>query len=804
MEFLSKEFSEDQLNELQGLFPAVRSYLQLLKNDSADINPLKKQRHEEWLRVVGHSYYNSEAQKSLLKRWSDFIKQSLATQLAKQLPDLEVFALGKLGAEELNLSSDVDLILIGDPQNTSPAKLRKWINFFEERDQFGFIMRVDIDIRPGGKSSPIVQSFDQIENYYHNHGETWERLALIRLQKIYGNDDSIDDKVDQLKKYFCFRKHIDYHIFDEFSRLRGKIHFEISKKLKDGDYNVKLSPGGIRDIELFSHCLCLIHGGRNPQIISHATDTLLKNMAVANLIPLEDQDFLISHYWRLRRLENLIQAKNDSQIHHCGLTDPLIALCFGSFDIFHEQIERCNQIVSDFIKPKESFQKSFGDKKEEQKLFLNKNGFVGEKNWDNWNKLMSYTVLSSKSSEREDLRKQVIVSFIQEIGTHSFDKEMSLQHLTDFFKRIRAKNSFFRFFQVHPEIIKEICYLFSYSPFLSHKITQRPELIDSIIYRAQASPPEDLESYLEFLADHKQLSQILYSTDFLKDHDLNKLFEKLSFSADFITSGLLKAVGLDQDIRILRLGKWGGTELGLHSDLDFIFITKEEDENGLLHKKARKFLNLIQSTYRAGNLYEIDMRLRPSGKAGPMLVTEDMLLDYLKNRAAAWERQAYLKASFAQHDSKLIQQIIIERSISPQEEIELAEIRKKILKPMSSKLIDIKYNPGGLIDCELQVQEFILKHQIKNSEQSSEALFFSASKRNSKWTEVCQNYFLLRSLEQILQLMKNRSSSLIAKNDDFHLVEKIATHLNQEYRLANITKVLAENQKLLADISKPI
>ncbi|MEC9283549.1 MAG: hypothetical protein VX642_12600 [Bdellovibrionota bacterium] len=802
MEFLEKEFSQDQLNELQGHFPAVRSYLQLLKTNSPNLDPVKKQRHEEWLRVVGHSYYNSKAQKPLLKRWSDFIKESLCHELSKQLPELEVFALGKLGAEELNLSSDVDLILIGDPQTTSPTQLRKWINYFEERDQFGFIMRVDLDIRPGGKSSPLVQSFDQIENYYHNHGETWERLALIRLQKIYGKDQKVDQKIEQLKKYFCFRKHIDYHVFDEFSRLRGRIHFEISKKLKNGDYNVKLSPGGIRDIELFSHCLCLIHGGRNPQIISNATDDLLKNMTVANLISIEDQEFLIEHYWRLRRLENLIQAKNDSQIHHCNLKDSLIPLCFGSFENFHKDIERCNQIVSEFIEPKESFNIVFSDKVEEQKQFLQTHGFIGEKNWENWRKLMSYTVLSSRSSEREDLRKQVIGSFIKEIGMHSFDKEMSLQHLTDFFKSIRAKNSFFRFFQVHPETIQEISYLFSYSPFLSHKITQRPELIDSIIYRAQASPPEDLESYLEFLADHKQLSQILYSTDFLKDKDLNKLFQKLSFSADFITSGLLKAVKLDQDLRILRLGKWGGTELGLHSDLDFIFIADKEDENGVLHKKARKFLNLIQSTYRAGNLYEIDMRLRPSGKAGPMLVTEENLLDYLQNRAEAWERQAYLKASFANHSTDHIREILIRRSINSQEETELSEIRKKLLKTQRSRQLDIKYNPGGLVDCELQVQEYILKHKIFDTGQSSEDFFETAKMHNNKWVELSQNYFLLRSLEQFLQLMKNRSSSVISSKDDFDLVGKIAKHLNSEFCIDNITKVLNDNCKLLAEIAR--
>lgn len=755
------EFDTAKIEQAGNEFPAVKRYTQILKNTNEE--NFKIRRLNEWLRVSLHTYYNSEDQKHLLMRWSQFVEKEVSDFFSNQdSDDLSIYALGKLGAMELNLSSDIDVIFIGDNNAKNSRIAKDFIEEFNKLDKFSFFTRVDVDIRPGGNHSPLIQNTNQISNYYFYHGETWERLALMRLSKLYG-DHKTEKEISQLRQKFCFRKHIDFNAFDEFSQLRTKIHKEVKRKRKDDQIDIKLFPGCIRDIELFTHTLCVLHGGRNAELNLKGTEEALSKLSELKIVPTETVVFLIQYYWDLRRLENLIQSKEDAQIHSCKQDDPLIKRVFGSHDEFKKKQDHCNNIVSDFLKIHDQEKSLLPNTMEEQKKLLIELGFNKNAIDLYWEPIISTTARSRFSEKDEDIRKEVILNFLQSISVNAEDKDLALQVLGDFFKAVRAKASLFRFFQVHPEVIKNLSHLFGLSPFLSSKICNRPEIIDNFVYRAQASPPADLENLLEFLADHKQLGQILYSLDYVKEKNIISFTNNISELANYITRALLAKCCGDPKLDILKLGKWGGNELGLHSDLDFVFVYRSAHVPEAVHKSIRKFLSYIQATYRAGSLYGIDLRLRPSGNSGPLLVSSDRMKNYLSTKAKAWEKQAYLKASYLNSENDSLRDELFKNKINSTEIQELTEIREKLLKenaPPKTQL-DIKYSPGGLVETELFAQQKILELGKKPNACSNFGLLEFLVKQDSKYIELLQNYTQLRSLEQSLPIFRQRSDTRI-------------------------------------------
>jgi glutamate-ammonia-ligase adenylyltransferase len=799
LEDIQSLFTPEQLKEAADVFPAVKRYLKLIE-DNPNSQHFKIRRHKAWLKLALHSYFNSQSQKKALKDWSQFVRKEVQDHLEQSKPNnLSLFALGKLGSDELNLSSDIDVIFVGDNNLENEKIVKKFIADFNLRDEYGFFTRVDLDIRPGGNHSPIIQSLEQVENYYYYHGETWERLALVRLSPIYANSNTTS-AMGELRAKFCFRRHIDFNTYDEFSRLRTKIHFEVKRKRSSNKIDLKLFPGFIRDIELFTHSLCLIHAGRSPELDTAETDLALEKLAIFEIISEEHADFLIEHYWKLRRLENLVQAREDAQTHSINEDDIFIPLVYGSIEEWQNARDECHRIVSGFLKILDQHFEQLPDAMEDQKSLLIQLGFSNDSIEQAWPKLIKSTVRSRFSEKDELIRKQVIMQFLNEISDHATDKDLALNILGDFFRSVRAKASLFRFFQVHPEVLEDLSYLFGISPSLSSKLCNRPELIDNFVYRAQASPPEQLDELLDFLTDHKQLGHILYSLDYVKDHNIFKFTNNISELANFIFRALLLRCCDDEKLNIIKMGKWGGNELGIQSDLDFIFVYQSPNIPEHVHKAIRKFLSLIQANYRAGRLYEIDLRLRPSGNSGPLLVSYPKLKNYLKDKAAVWEKQAYLKASFLNAREEKLSECFIEQGLTEEDKVELKEIRSKLIQRTTNKdSINIKYAPGGLVDIELHAQEKILEHRIRCEGSSNFALLERLSLTDAVWDRLRDNYLKLRSMEQALPIFRQRSDVKVyrEKQEENTKIFAFAEGINS---FDDLNKMLKENTDFLTKL----
>ncbi|MEN0059159.1 MAG: glutamine-synthetase adenylyltransferase, partial [Bdellovibrio sp.] len=266
---------------------------------------LRQQRNEIWSRCARASQQNTDSAKNICFLWSEAADKLLEQAFSDSFETEKValFALGKLGSHELNLSSDVDILLVAEEVSSAiQSALRRFQKLLTERTFQGFVFRVDFDLRPGGRQGPLIPTLDQFKDYYGNYGETWERMAFVRLRPLCG-DVSIQTDVMDFARKFSFRKHLDFTLLEDLKSLRGKIQGHYWERARNNAVDLKLGVGGIRDVELFTHALQIVHGGRNPILQIKSTSESLEKLQKAQLLPEDEARFLNDHYWNLRTLE---------------------------------------------------------------------------------------------------------------------------------------------------------------------------------------------------------------------------------------------------------------------------------------------------------------------------------------------------------------------------------------------------------------------------------------------------------------------------------------------------------------------
>ncbi|MBX3041278.1 MAG: glutamine-synthetase adenylyltransferase, partial [Bdellovibrionaceae bacterium] len=583
---------------------------------------LRYQRKKSWLDVAVPSLLKGENPEALCKSWSD-----RADELLKEAFDhcfsgeIALFALGKLGARELNLSSDVDLLIIAKEERPEdlPA-LRKFQKLLSEVTPESFVFRVDFDLRPGGRMGPLIPTVDHFVDYYGNYGETWERMAFVRLRAIAGSDQ-VQKKVLDFSARFSFRKHLDYSLFEELKLMRRKIHAEHWKRSEGDSYDLKLGVGGIRDVELFFHALQVIHGGKDASLRTASTSQAAHLLSEKQLLPKEDATFLVQHYWDLRALENFVQAKEDHQTHQISKNEPHLPMDLQKkLDGLDSDLKRTDAIVATLLgeAPKAPSNQDIRVLFEEQKLE------------EHLQEILAIPLLSRHKERDEQTRRSFLQKFLKVAKEQNADVTLALDQLKDFLKAVRAKSTFFDLLLREEHLLREIAWLFGHSRYLGRLLCFRPELLDSFIFRNQDLKTEDLEVLLEGLAEKKLLNEIIEGSRFLKTHDVPSMTQALTESADSIVIALMEALKKEypSEASILALGKWGAEETGFRSDLDMIFVHPGNPQETDL-RFAKRVISRLTDSHRGGSIYPVDLRLRPSGKAGPLVISWAELQDYL-------------------------------------------------------------------------------------------------------------------------------------------------------------------------------
>ena len=787
------------------LSPAAERYKKILSSPSQDFkSELRKLRHEHWIKAAEFSLTaNKSTAKQICSDWSkatDKIVRLAWDHCELNKSSLALFALGKWGAQELNLSSDIDFFVVSKrPVNREDQKsFNYFLKLLNENNQFGFCYRTDIDLRPGGRFGPIINSLSQVQDYYWNSGATWEKVALVRLRYVCG-DSSVKKEFQEIVEAFVFRRYLDYTLFEDLKHLRQKIH---SSLIETENTNLKLYPGGIRDIELFINALQVIHGGRISSLRVTSTSEAIRIIAKNKLFPIDILDKLDKVYWELRDLENKAQASEDRQTHSSYIKDDARLV---------NEMEQVHNIISQLIGFKESDDSHIisGD---DGKKWLSSLGFNKHSVEKVWPEILGLTSKSAKTERTEQARASFLKEFVLALSSRPIGKDLGLELLKEFIRSTRAKATFFTTLLRDPTLIKDLSYIFSSSAYIGNFVAARPELIDSLILRQESLDNLDLEDFLSNLVEKKKIRQIYSVINFLKNKDVNLLSRENSKIADNTCTELLcrlrKEMSIKSTLEIIALGKWGGNELGIGSDLDLIFVTAEKAQPADF-KLAKRFLSRLSEQQKAGTLYTYDLRLRPSGNSGPLLVSKDQLQNYLKDESQPWEKQSFLRARPIFTDSKLhnLSNCYIDHGLTQEDEQELLDILDKLTSKTSSKSqVNLKYSKGGLVNIELVTQLILLKHKLKPEDSHLEDMFNVIESKfpdiRDSLSEILRNYSFLRLVEQMYQVKSSHSGSeLNMESVSFEQV-CLELDLSPELLINQINSCQDKNRELLKILSK--
>jgi [glutamine synthetase] adenylyltransferase / [glutamine synthetase]-adenylyl-L-tyrosine phosphorylase len=691
--------------------------------------------------------------------------------------ELLVIGMGKLGGGELNVSSDIDLIFVyPEDGDTNGARSigngdffnrvgRKIITLINEVTGDGFVFRVDMRLRPYGDSGALVMSFAALEEYLVAQGREWERYAWIKARVISPALSPAIAELTGLAQPFVFRKYLDFGAFESMRKLHAQIRQEVLRR--DRLNNVKLGPGGIREVEFIAQVFQLIRGGRDARLRIRPTQKVLQLLAENGQLSADSVAELNSAYVFLRNLEHRLQYLDDQQTQELpekAEDQAIIACAMGYSDhaAMLETFNRHRDIVSTHFEQIFSTQEEPSAETDAAGNLLWREGLQADELRDSLAEL-GYTdavaaaerLLQIRDSGRyrqlPELSRQrmdkLIPQFIRLCAT-SGNPEQTLPRVLKLLENISRRASYLAFMAEYPQVLPRLTGIASASEWAADYLTLHPFLLDELldareIYRAPdwagldislqaqlADCAGDLERAMDVLRQfhHSQTFHLL-AMDIQGLLALEILSDHLSDLANLILHHALQLCWHDarkkhqpqHQFAIIAYGKLGGRELGYESDLDLIFLYDDaHPEAGEIYARLAQRINTVLSSYTsAGRLYETDLRLRPNGASGLLVSSISAFADYQMKQAWVWEHQALTRARFSAGDNRVGEQFeAIRKAVLCQPRAikelrkEVADMRQKMHDghPNKSALFDIKHDKGGMVDIEFMVQFMVLAY----------------------------------------------------------------------------------------------
>ncbi|MFZ1851516.1 MAG: bifunctional [glutamate--ammonia ligase]-adenylyl-L-tyrosine phosphorylase/[glutamate--ammonia-ligase] adenylyltransferase [Nitrosomonas sp.] len=698
---------------------------------------------------------------------------------------LMVVAMGKLGGGELNVSSDVDLIFVYPEDGETNGKKtisnheffarlgRKLIASLHDYTVDGYVFRVDMRLRPHGENSPLAISFPMLEEYFIKQGREWERHAWIKGRVIAGYPD--DDKepestlTERIVRPFVFRKYLDFGAYEAMRKLHAQIRKEVERR--DLHDNIKLGPGGIREIEFIAQVFQLIRGGRDVDWYIRPTLEVLWRIQKKQQLSAQTVTELLEAYHFLRKLEHRLQYLDDQQTQTLP-THPddqqLIATSMGfddyalfmeGLDIHRNNVGRHFDLI--FAKPKKSTSHDMlislwrtetedTSHNEAATSQLSLLGFAEPERISQRLRLFyqsdSYLLLSEYTQQQIT---GLVPLLIEAAAKHS-PVEITFERMLQLLEKISVQTAYISLLQEHPHTLQRVAELVSISQWASDYLGRHPILLDELLRRDEPNPIPDWQALrneltyqlnhannpkidiVEWQMDvlrHFQHAQVfrLLVTDLEGSLLLETLSDHLTALADLILDVVLQLAwqGLKKRHRekpafaIVGYGKLGGKELGYVSDLDLVFLYQDDhpDAAEIYAKLGQSINTWLNRPTSAGLLYDTDLRLRPNGASGLLVHSIDAFTQYQYEQAWVWEHQALTRARYVVGDAQVGEQFENTRKEILCKQRNLTELRHEILKmrqkmidahPNFTHLFDIKHDFGGIIDVEFIVQYLVL------------------------------------------------------------------------------------------------
>jgi glutamate-ammonia-ligase adenylyltransferase len=674
-----------------------------------------------------------------MSRFADFAVQSHLAELMAEMTashgvpigaesgrpqQMMVLAMGKHGGGELNVSSDIDLIFVypedGDTQ-AGPGQRslsnheffirlgKKLIAAISEITEDGFTFRVDMALRPNGKSGPLAASLNMVEDYLIVQGREWERYAWVKARAVSGDAQDIA-ALDAIVRPFVFRRYLDFGVIDAIRTMHAQIRAEVNRQERlhpERSHNVKLGRGGIREIEFLAQVFQLIRGGREPALRERSTRKTLRLLAERELLPADTVDKLLDAYTFLRNLEHRLQYLEDAQTHTLpaspedrqtvaqmmGMPDEATLLArldeqrvfvAAQFDaIFADKADKGG---ADQVDPAASMSDPENGEAIAQQLaslgFDDPRG-AATRLVATWQAPRLQTLPEASRNRLAALVNTAlpqIAGVVREAGLGSH--AATLGRLLDFFEAIARRSAYLSLLTEYPHTLERVIRMINASGWAATFLTQHPILLDELLDDRGNAATEDLpalavslaaqldaaagdtERQLDILreAHHAQLFRLL-AMDLAGELSVERLADHLSALADLIVHETVQRAWLTLPRRhrevprfaVIAYGKLGGKELGYVSDLDVIFLFDDDDQDapGNYAKLAQRFITWMTTHTPAGILFDIDTALRPDGASGMLVSSVGAFERYQRSSAWIWEHQALTRARFCAGDAAI-------------------------------------------------------------------------------------------------------------------------------------------------------
>ncbi len=710
---------------------------------------------------------------------------------------LVVLGMGKLGAHELNYSSDIDLIF-AYPEDGETVDGRRSVSnqeFFVKLGQalirvldantaHGFVFRVDMRLRPFGEASALALSFDAMETYYQVHGREWERYTMIKARVMAGDREAGAQLMAELKP-FVYRKYMDFGAFESLREMKAMIAREVARKGMDD--NVKLGAGGIREVEFIGQAFQLIRGGREPTLQVRPILTVLEALRGFSLLPDYVVDELHDNYIFLRNTEHRIQEWAEQQTHNLPTDEEgRLRLAFGmgfeSWASFEPELRRrMAQVHSHF---EQVFAAPQTEHAEADELDLTGvwQGILDEEQACAALQAAGYSDCAEVNRRVQALRNsraflslgsngakrmnQLLPLLIGAVGGGR-DSDATLERLLVMIEGVARRSAYLSLLVENPMALSQLVRLCRASPWIATFLSRHPQQLDELLDpRSLYSPPgreaivnelrqrllnldeADLEAQMELLRSLKQSHTLrVAAADIMEAMPLMVVSDHLTDLAEVLVDAVMDlawrymigrhgrpACGddrvCDTGFAVIGYGKLGGIELGYGSDLDIVFLHSSDAggrstggerplDNAVFYARlAQRMIHLIATRTGAGELYEVDTRLRPSGASGLLVSSVDAFADYQREQAWTWEHQALVRARVVAGDSGIAEAFeVIRREILGRRRdvdalrVEVREMREKMRENLAASgegEFDLKQDRGGIADIEFMVQYAVL------------------------------------------------------------------------------------------------
>ena len=669
-----------------------------------------------------------------------------------------VLGLGKLGAGELNYSSDIDILTVYRFENRlstgvlTPYGIRTnrieaheyycrltetLTNLLQSPTEDGIVYRVDLRLRPNGQKGPISLSLDSYRSYYEAWGKTWERIALIRSRPVAG-DNKLGEAFMYTVEPFVWKRSVDYHDIEEIRELKKKID-----AISDAN-DIKRGYGGIREIEFFAQTFQLLYGGEKKVLRAGTIAEVLEILREEGLLAEKDVKTLSECYLFLRRIEHILQMKDDIQTYTLP-SDPDELEALSKKMRFSGTPEFLSDLRLKRLKVRDMYYSLLGGADETPDILLSLKdelpddsvldylSFKGFK--DTGSALRNINGLTDQLSAGKTIRERTVLrktipAFLEQI-VKSANKDRALGMLVEFFRKVGNHESYVDLLRQRDDTREIIVRVFSQSSYLSRLllgldnlegIFEYPDIRTN--YRAIR---ERLMNLLDSSADplnavreFKMIQELKSGMLFLKGYTDAYVFSRtLSMLADVAIRALVHYLRSGKGFAVIGLGGFGARDLNIGSDLDLLFAGSRESSSlpgGRGH--AEELIRFLSEYTSKGVAYKVDMRLRPDGTRGVLVKDIESYENYYLKSAQPWEIQSLLRARPIAGDMNLLRAFQqMKRRAMMQRGVEIKgrdmrDMRKRIVREVSreSSGYDLKAGPGGIKEIEFLTQYLQLKH----------------------------------------------------------------------------------------------